>query len=89
MAAPWIAAAVLCLPLGSAERVGWLEGIWLEGICVSDGYLCHLGWLRCIPLQLVLAAVVAEMSMCVFVKVSVAVAAGTDDHTLLACFECF
>ena len=45
-----------------------------------------LGWLRCIPLQLVLAAVAVEMSVAQmlklllsFVKVSVAVAAGADD----------
>ena len=54
-----------------------------------------LGWLRCIPLQLELAAVVVEMSVAQmlklhlsFVKVSVAVAPGADDHVLLPCFEC-
>ena len=52
-----------------------------------------LGWLRCIPLQLVLAAVAVEMSVAQmlklhlsFVKVAVAahVAAGADDHIRLA-----
>ena len=45
-----------------------------------------LGWLRCIPLQLELAAVAAEMSVAQmlklylsFVKEFVAVAAGADD----------
>ena len=54
-----------------------------------------VGWLRCISLQLVLAAVVCEMSVAQmlklhlsYVKVSVAVAAGADDHILLHCFEC-
>ena len=53
------------------------------------------GWLRCIPLQLVLAAVAVNMSVAQmlklhlsFMKVSVAVAAGADDHILLPCFEC-
>ena len=59
-----------------------------------------LGWLRCIPLQLVLAAVAVETCGTVvkfvaqmlkldlsFMKVSV-VAAGADDCILLPCFEC-
>ena len=54
-----------------------------------------LGWLRCIPLQMELAAVAVEMSVAQmlklhssYMKVSVAVAAGADDHILLPCFEC-
>ena len=55
-----------------------------------------LGWLRCIPLQLELAAVTVEMSVAQmlklhssYMKVSVGMAAGADDHILLSCFECF
>ena len=55
-------------------------------------WLESLGWLKCIPLQLVLAAVVDEMSVAQmlklqlsFVKVSFA---GVDDHMLLPCFGC-
>ena len=51
-AALWVA-AVLWLPLGSAEWVGW------AGLLASES----LGWLRCIPLQLVLVAVAVEMSV--------------------------
>ena len=48
-----------------------------------------LGWLRCIPLQLVLAAVAKMLKLHLnFMKVSVAVAAGADDSVLLHCFEC-
>ena len=54
-----------------------------------------LGWLRCIPLQLVLAGMVVEMFVAQmlklhlsFVKVCVAVAAGADHHILPPCFEC-
>ena len=55
-----------------------------------------LRWLRCIPLLLVLAAVtVSVMSVSQmlklyisYMKVSVAVAAGANDHVLLPCFEC-
>ena len=51
-----------------------------------------LGWLRCIPLQLELAAVAVEMSVAqmlkLHVEVSVTVAAGVDNHLLLPCFEC-
>ena len=53
-----------------------------------------VGWLRCIPLQLELAAVAVEMYVAQmltfhlsFVKVSVAVAAGADNSVLLY-FEC-
>ena len=49
-----------------------------------------LGWLKCLPLQLELAAVAVEMSEAQmlklhlnYVKVSVVVAAGADDHVLL------
>ena len=55
-----------------------------------------LGWLRSIPLQLELAAVVVEMSgdqilrlHLSYVKMSVAVAAVADDHILLPCFKCW
>ena len=48
-AALWVA-AVLWLPLGSVERAGLLA---------SES----LGWLRCIPLQLVLVAVADVMAM--------------------------
>ena len=38
---------------------------------------------------LCMAAVAVEMSLAqIFVKVSVAVAAGADDHILLPCFKC-
>ena len=52
-----------------------------------------LGWLRCITLQLELAAVAVEMSMVQILKLhliymKVAVAVGADDHVLLPCFEC-
>ena len=54
-----------------------------------------LGWSRCLPLQLELAAIAVEMSVVQmwklhlnYVKVSVAVAAGADNHVLLPCFEC-
>ena len=52
-----------------------------------------LGWLRCIPLQLELAAVAVEMSVAQMLKlhlsyVKMSVAAGADDHILLPCFEC-
>ena len=54
-----------------------------------------LDCLSCIPLQLELAAVTVEMSVTQmlklhlgYVKVSVAVAAGADDHIILLCFEC-
>ena len=53
-----------------------------------------LEWLRCIPLQLELAAVAVEMSVAHMLKldlsygkVSVAVTR-TDNHVLLPCFEC-
>ena len=53
-----------------------------------------LGWLRCIPLQLVLAAGDVEMSVAQmlklqlsFMKVYVAVSAGADDHILLPCLD--
>ena len=51
-----------------------------------------LGWLRCIPLQLVLAGVAVKMSVGQMLKlhlscVKVSVAAA-DDHVLLPCFEC-
>ena len=52
-------------------------------------------WFRCIPVQLVLAAVAVEMSVAQmlklhlsFMKASVALAAGADDHIHLPCFEC-
>ena len=63
------------LPLSSAERVG------LSGLLASES----LGWLKCIPLQLVLVAVAVKMSVAQMLKlhgsswkVSVAVVAGTD-----------
>ena len=62
---------------------------------------CHLwaseslGWLRCIPLQLVLVAVAVEMSVAQmltlhlnFVKVPVAVASGADSFFHLPCSGC-
>ena len=50
-----------------------------------------LEWLRCIPLQLVLAVMAVKMSMVQIMKlhltfVSVAVVTGVDDHVLLPCF---
>ena len=55
-----------------------------------------MGWLRCILLQLQLAAVAVEMSVAQmlklhlsYVKLSVAVVAGADNHILLSCFECW
>ena len=52
-----------------------------------------LGWLRYIPLQLELAAVERSVAQMLklhlnYVKVSVAVADGADNHILLPCFEC-
>ena len=54
-----------------------------------------LRWIRCIPLQLVLAAVAVKMSVAQmlkmhlsYMKVSVAVASRADGHVLLPCFEC-
>ena len=54
-----------------------------------------LGRSRCIQLQLMLAAVVVEMSVAHmlklhlgFMKVSVAVASGANESILLPCFEC-
>ena len=49
-----------------------------------------LGWLRCIPLQLVLATLVVEMSVAQMLKlqISVAVAAGADNHIILPYFKC-
>ena len=54
-----------------------------------------LGWLRCISLQLELAAEAVKMSVAQMLKlhlslveVSVTLAAGADDHILLPCFEC-
>ena len=54
-----------------------------------------LGWLRCIPLQLKVAAVAVEMLVTQmlklhlsYIKVSVVVAAGADYHVLLPCFQC-
>ena len=80
-AALWIAAAVLVWVLGSAELVG------RPGLKDS----VPLGWLKCITLQLVLAAVEISVVQMLklhlsFMKVS-AVAAGTDDRILLPCFE--
>ena len=53
-----------------------------------------LAWLKCIPLQLVLAAVAVEMPVAQMlklhlscVKMSVAVVAVADDCILLSCFE--
>ena len=84
-AAHRIAAAVLCLLPGSAEQIGQ------PGLKAS----VSLGWLRCIPLQLEMAAVAFEMSVAQmfklhlsYMKVSVAVAAGADEHILLPCCEC-
>ena len=45
-------AAILWLPLGSAERVE------LDGLLASES----MGWLRCGPLQLMLAGVLVEIS---------------------------
>ena len=72
----WVAAAVLWLSLGSAEWVEW------PGLLASE----FLGWLRCIPLQLVLVAVAVEMS--VSRKVSIAVIAGADGSFSLPCSGC-
>ena len=52
-----------------------------------------LGWLRCIPLQLAVVAVEMTVAQMLklhlsFVKVTVALAPGADDHVLLPCFEC-
>ena len=52
-----------------------------------------LGWSRCFPLQLVLAAVVVEMSVVHMLKlhlssVKVSVAVTANNHVLLPCFEC-
>ena len=54
-----------------------------------------LGWLRCIPLQLVLAAVAVKKSVAQtlkwylsFMKVSVVEVAILDHHILLPCFKC-
>ena len=54
-----------------------------------------LGCLRCILLQLELAAVAVEMSVTQmlkpqlsYMKVSVTVPSGAADHILLSCFEC-
>ena len=54
-----------------------------------------LGWLRCISLQLELAAVAVEMFVAQmskqhlsYMKVSVKVADEADNHVLLPCFEC-
>ena len=54
-----------------------------------------LGWLSCIPLQLVLATMVVGMSVAQmlklhlsFVKVFFDVAASADGPILLPCFEC-
>ena len=46
-----------------------------------------LGWLRCIQLQLELAALAVQMLHLSFVKVSLAVTAGANDHVFLPCFE--
>ena len=58
-------------------------------------HLESLGWLKCIPLQLVLAAVAVEMSMAQmlkfhlsFVKLSMAVVARADGLVHLPCFGC-
>ena len=53
-----------------------------------------LRWLRCISLQLELAAVAVKISITQMlhlshVKVSVTVAAGADDHIILLCFKCW
>ena len=84
-AAIWIAAAVIWLPLGSAERFG------SPGLQASK----YLGCLTCIPLQLVLTTVAVEKSVAQmlklhlsFMKVSVAVVAGADDCILQHGFEC-
>ena len=53
LTALWFAAAVLWLPLGSAE---WVRRPDLQA---SES----LRWLTCIPLQLVLVAVFVEMSV--------------------------
>ena len=49
-----------------------------------------LGWLRCIPLQLELAAVAVEMSVAHMLKLhfSCMKVSVDDDHILLPCFEC-
>ena len=50
-----------------------------------------LGWLKCIPLQLELAAVAVEMSVAQMLKLYlsfVKVSAGADNLILLPCFEC-
>ena len=51
-----------------------------------------LGWLRCIPLQLVLAAVNVKMSVAQMLKLHLSFmkvyVAGAGDHVLLPCFEC-
>ena len=82
LAALWIA-VVLWLSLDSAEQVGW------PGLLTSES----LGWLRCIPLQLVLVAVAVEMSVAQMLtlhlrswKVAVAVVAGADGSFPLLCF---
>ena len=84
MAAVWIA-AVLRLPLDSAEWVG------RPGLQESES----LGWLRCIPLQMVLVTVAVEISVAQmsklhlsFIKGSVGVVARADGLILLPCFIC-
>ena len=69
---------------------------YCEEVVVGGEVSVSLGWLRCIPFQLELAAVAVKMSVpqmlklhLSYMKVSVAVAAGLDDHILLPCFECF
>ena len=81
-AALWVA-AVLWLPLGSAEQFCW------PGLLASNSP----GWLRCIPLQLVLVAV--EMSVVKMLKlhlncwkVFLAVVAGADGSCAVLCFAC-
>ena len=81
LTALWFAAVLLWLPL----RVG-LYGLWASAF---------LGWLRCIPLQLVMVAVAVKKSVAQrlkwylsFVKVSVVEVAGLGHDILLPCFEC-
>ena len=61
---------------------------WLEGICVSGTvkmYFLAAGADCCGCEMSVAQKLKFHLS---FVKVSVAVAAGADDHILLPCFEC-
>ena len=58
---------------------GWMT--WLEGICVS-------GMVKMYSLAVEMSVAQMLKLHLSYVKVSVAVAAGADDHVLLSCFEC-